>query len=86
MAIFGGTRDYNSIVAPLKKMENDLSTYIGDQRNTVSELELDKKEIDEKISDSNLEMKKSEHTVTKIAELLGTDFDGDGKTDLPEDE
>ena len=31
-------------------------------------------------------MKKSEHTVSKIAELLGTDFDGDGDTDFVEPE
>ena len=87
MALFGSApRDYNAIVAPLQRIESDLSTYIGDQRNKVSTLESEKKTIDEEIATSELEMKKSEHTVSKIAELLGTDFDGDGDTDFVEPE
>lgn len=83
MALFGsGPRDYNTIVAPLTKIESDLSEYIGDQRNNVSTLESEKKTIDEQIATSELEMRKSEHTVSKIAELLGTDFDGDGGADF----
>ena len=83
MALFGGNpRDYNTIVAPLKRIEGDLSTYIGDQRNEVSRLESDKQNIDTQIAHSNLEVKKSEHTVTQIAALLATDFDGDGKSDF----
>lgn len=88
MALFGSNapRDYNAIVAPLQRIENDLSAYIGDQRNKVSDLETEKKKIDEEIGTANLEMRKSEHTVTKISELLGTDFDGDGAADFVEPE
>jgi len=82
MALFGGKRDYNAIVAPLAKMESDLSAYIGDQGNKVSELETKKKDIDKDINNAEMEIKKSEHTVTKIAELLGSDFDGDGEPDF----
>jgi hypothetical protein len=86
MALFAGPKSYNSIVAPLKKIEGELSTYIGDQKQAVQNLESDKKEIDGKIAVSNLEVKKSEHTAGKIAELLGIDFDGDGKPDFVEPE
>ena len=82
MALFGGTRDYNTIVAPLKRIEGELSTYIGDQGNKVSNLESEKKKIDTEISTAELEIKKSQHTVVKIAELLGSDFDGDGEADF----
>ncbi len=36
MNIFTKEKNYEIIVAPLKKIESDLSTYIGDQRNTIS--------------------------------------------------
>ena len=82
MALFGSTKNYNSIVAPLKRIEGDLSTYVGDQRNKVSELEQKKTEIDTDIQTAELEVKKSEHTIVAISGLLATDFDGDGE---PED-
>jgi hypothetical protein len=84
MSIFGTKRDYNTIVAPLKRIEGELSTHIGDERNEVNKLETDKEDIDAKIAHSHLEIKKSEHTVTKIAELLGEDFNGDGEPDFVE--
>lgn len=76
MALFK-TKDknYDSIVAPLQQIESDLSTYIGDQRNNISGLEEEKKGINSKISDSTIEIRKSEFTVTKIAELLGSDLE-----------
>jgi hypothetical protein len=84
MALFGGVKDYNSIVAPLKKIEGDLQTYIGEQQNLRGNLEKEKIEIDKKISVADLEKKKSEHTARKISELLATDFDGDGTADFVE--
>jgi hypothetical protein len=74
------TRNYDIIVAPLKKIESDLSTYIGDQRNTISGLEEEKKEIDTKMSAASSEIKKSEFTVTKISELLSTDIAEDDQS------
>ena len=79
-----GTKNYNSIVAPLKKIESDLSTYIGNQNTNVQNLEKQKEEIDVKIGDSKLEIRKSEHTVAQISALLAVDFDGDGEPDFVE--
>ena len=85
MALFGASpRDYNSIVAPLKRIEGDLNTYIKDQGTEVSSLEDEKKTIDFRIGVATTEIKKSTHTATKISELLGTDFDGDGVADFVE--
>ena len=53
------TKTYDVIVAPLKKIESDLSTYIGDQRTTISGLEEEKKEINSKMSVAAGEIKKS---------------------------
>jgi len=82
----GGSKpkDYNAIVAPLRQIESDLATYIGDQGNEISNLETQKSEIDDQIVHSKLEVRKSEHTASKISELLGTDFDGDGEADFVE--
>ncbi len=82
MTLFGTPRDYNTIVSPLKRIESELSAYIGDQGNKVSDLETEKKKIDEEIGTAHMEIKKSEHTVVQIAGLLGTNFDGDDKTDF----
>jgi hypothetical protein len=65
--------DYAGIVAPLKQIETDLSAYIGDQKNNISTLEETKKGINEQITASDVEIKKSEFTVIKISELLSTD-------------
>ena len=73
-------RDYASIVAPLQQIESDLSTYIGDQRNNISSFEEERKEINSRISVSTHEIRKSEFTVTKIAELLGSDLEVDEET------
>lgn len=84
MAIFQQKKDYNTIVAPLKKIEADLSTYIGDQGNKIAGLEQDKEKIENEISNSKLEIKRSEHTVVKISELLSIDINGDGEVDFVE--
>jgi len=83
MAIFGEKRNYNTIVAPLQKMEKDLSSYMGEQGNKVATLQNEKDEIDKDIANSQMEIKKSKHTSTQIASLLATDFDGDGEADFP---
>ncbi len=69
--------DYAGIVAPLKEIEINLSTYIGDQRNSIVNLEETKKGITDQINVADIEIKKSEFTVTKISELLGSDLDTD---------
>jgi len=74
--MFKGTKkDYNSIVAPLAKIEKDLTNHIGNQTVEVANLETEKKDIDVKIANSTLEIKKSQHTADKISQLLGTDFE-----------
>jgi len=86
MALFKSPeKNYATIVAPLTKIESDLSTYIGDQRNNISGLETNKKEIEVKIGDANLEIRKSENTVLKISELLSLDLD-DGIEGLPSEQ
>lgn len=85
MTLFSGPKSYSSIVQPLKKIEGELATYIGDQKQAVQNLETDKKEIDEKIAVSNLEVKKSQHTVTQISALLATDFDVDDVDNVDEE-
>lgn len=67
-------KNYASIVAPLKKIETELSTYIGDQQSNINDLEAQKKEIEAKIGDSKIEIKMSEGTVVKISELLSFDL------------
>ena len=85
MSIFKtAARNYANIVAPLAQIESDLSTYIGDQRNNISSLETEKKDIETKIGDADLEIRKSENTVSKIADLLSLDLDEDGIKDVDE--
>lgn len=83
MALFGTEKPktYSDIVSPLKKIESDLSTYIGDKTNEIENLEAEKQQIDKDIAEADLEVKKSEHTVVKIAELLSSDFDLDKTPD-----
>ena len=76
MGLFSSTpKNYASIVAPLKQIESELSTYIGDQENNISDLEAQKAEIEAKIGDSQMEIRKSQGTVVKISELLSFDLD-----------
>lgn len=80
ISIFNKQKNYEIIVAPLKKIESDLSVYIGDQRNTISGLEEEKKEINTKMSVAAGEIKKSEFTVSKISELLSSDIEPDDQS------
>lgn len=77
MPLFGTPKPktYAEIVSPLQKIESDLSLYIGDKTNEITNLESEKEQIDKDIASANLEVKKSEHTVVKIAQLLSSDFD-----------
>ena len=81
---FGEKKNYASIVAPLKKIETELSTYVADQNNVITDLEQQKKDIEKRISDSQMEIKKSENTVIKITGLLSLDLDEDGIADVDE--
>lgn len=74
MGIFSSTtaKNYESIVAPLKQIETELSTYIGDQKTNINELESQKAEIESKIGESKMEISRSEGTVVKISELLSS--------------
>ena len=84
MALFGGPRNYASIVAPLKKMVTDLTSYI-EQNNTANDL--DTAEIERRqglIADRTTENNKSNFTIGKINELLGSDLDDDGIADVEE--
>lgn len=83
MALFSKKRNFNSIVAPLQNIEADLSAYIGEQQNKVSFLVEEKKVLNSEIKIAEMEKEKSEHTVVKIAELLGGDFTDPGE-DTPQ--
>ncbi len=72
--LFGKERNFEAIVEPLKKIESNLTAYIGEQENKKLGLEDEKKNINDQITLAVTEKAKSEHTVTKIAELLGSDF------------
>jgi len=84
MALFGGQRNYATIVAPLKKMVADLSNYMDEMAQKITGLEEDKARIEEEIQVSQSEITKSNFTTTKINELLGADLDEDGVPDVDE--
>jgi len=86
MGIFGigGERNFASIVAPLRTIEADLQSYIQEKVDAKIALEEEKKAIEDQIAVANSEQLKSEHTVTKIADLLGADIDGNGMADADE--
>ena len=85
MGLFSSTpKNYASIVAPLKQIETDLTEYMANQENNISDLETQKAEIEAKISDSQMEIAKSQGTVVKISELLSFDLDEDGIADVDE--
>jgi hypothetical protein len=58
------------IVAPLKTMAETLSSYIKDQAETIGELNVKKREIDNQIEFSNEEIEKSNHTVEQIKKMV----------------
>jgi len=86
MGIFnlGGERNFASIVAPLRVIEADLNSYIQEKVDNKAALEEEKKVIEAEIEVANSEQLKSEHTVAKIADLLGADIDGNGIADSDE--
>jgi hypothetical protein len=72
MALFAKAKpvNYEEIVAPLRDIESNLSEYIGAKNNEISEIEGQKKKLDEQKAAAEDERGKSETTLTKIAELL----------------
>jgi hypothetical protein len=79
-------RTFDSIVAPLTKIEADLSSYVQEQENAVINLQEEKRVIDGNIKTAQTEKAKSAHTITKIAELLGSDFLDENEKVTDEDE
>lgn len=65
-----GKKNYETIVAPLKKVKSELSVYVTDQRKNISGLEETKKQINVKIDDADKEIKKSGKTLLGIEELI----------------
>ena len=63
-------RDFNSIVAPLKDIESDLSEYISEQENRILFLEAETREAENQIDTSKSEKSLSEDMLIKIAQLL----------------
>jgi len=63
-------KNYESIIAPLKKVKSELSVYVTDQRKNISGLEDTKKQINVKIGVADKEIKKSGKTLTGIEELI----------------
>lgn len=66
-------KSYGSIVAPLKKMMNDLNAYVKEQQVKISKLNAQKRKINDDINLSETEILKSEGTATKLSELLSPD-------------
>jgi len=84
MALFGGPRNYASIVAPLRQMVENLNSYMDEMATKITGLEQDKAQIEAEIKISQSEITKSNFTTTKINDLLGTDLDEDGIADIDE--
>lgn len=93
MAVFS-SKNYETLTRPLKKMATDLATYISEQTNRIDKMNTEKvqileqariktEKIDGEISVSNLEIKKSNHTVMKIQDFLAHDMD---ESDFPDDD
>lgn len=76
MTLFNKSKDYTSIVAPLKKMVTDLKDYVAAKQRQISNLETQKIQIEANIFKSEDEISKSNFTSEKISELLGS-ADGD---------
>jgi len=71
MALFNKTKNYMTIVAPLKKMVDNLKGYINEQKASISRLNQNKREIEKSITESDSEIVRSEFTAVKIQELIG---------------
>ena len=87
----GEEKNYATIVAPLKQMVTNLSDYIEEKKNQISNyrddivmLEKKKEEFEDEILESQSEINKSNHTTGKINDLLGLDLDDDGIADVNE--
>lgn len=65
-----GKKNYETIVAPLKKVKDELSVYMSDQKTNIIGLEETKNQINLKINIADNEIQKSERTLTSIEELI----------------
>ena len=65
-------KNYDSIVAPLKKIEKSLYAYATAQYNKKMKYQKAQVELDIKISKVEVEISKADITSTKISELLST--------------
>jgi len=84
MALFGGPKNYASIVAPLKQMVADLNEYVDQKKQQIVNLLQQKSRIEETIWESESEINKSNFTTAKINDLLAADLDEDGMADVEE--
>ena len=79
MALFSTEKTYVSIVAPLKKMVTDLTSYIEEQKVKISSLTKQKSDIEDDISLSESEIAKSEFTTEKISDMMPSALESDVK-------
>lgn len=64
-------KSYESIVAPLAQMKDDLLVYMDEQKARIETLIEERIEINKKISTSETEIASSESTAEKLSQLLG---------------
>ena len=80
------TKNYASIVAPLRKMVKDLASYIAAQETQIVNLELERVAIETKVSVSTSEIEKSNFTTKKINEMIAVDIDEYGNAYINDDQ
>ena len=83
MGLFG-TKNYASIVAPLKKIVADLNTYMqeNDTANQADNDEIVKRQ--NSIKERTVENNKSQYTIEQVNKMLAVDLDEDGIADVDE--
>lgn len=81
MSLFS-EKNYASIVSPLNKIKTELTHYMKEQQEKIANLELQKLQVETDIATSEMEIKKSNATSTKISDLLSLDLDEDGVPDI----
>ena len=73
MILFNGPKNYATLVAPLKKIVDDLNTYMDEMTSKIKGLEVDKAQISAEINISKTEIAKSNFTTIKISEMVVTE-------------
>ena len=84
MGLFTTSKSHASITAPLAKMVKDLKAYIQEQITKIQGLEKDKTFIEDQITESSIEIRKSENTAKKIGVLIGEDDDENSNEEVIE--